>query len=78
MDKLAMDAMQARKAGMTYGKWKAMQPAVKVNPKMIPDGWKPCEHCGKLFEAKGVKRFCDVTCRSEAYTKRKMKGEKEG
>ena len=68
MDNLARNAMLARQAGMSYGKWKAMQEPVKVENKPIPKGWKKCEGCGKVFKPNDVRqRFCDVTCRTETY-----------
>lgn len=70
MDRLARNAMLARQAGMTYGKWKAMQPVVPIEKKgVIPDHWVRCEECGKAFPPKGSKRFCDLECRRIAYEK---------
>jgi hypothetical protein len=74
MDRLAKNAMLAKQSGMSYGKWKAMQPRVDVEKPAIPDGWIACEHCGKAFKSKNGKRFCDETCRSVAYKARKRKG----
>ena len=74
MDRLAKNAMLAKQAGMSYGKWKAMQPRVEVDAPAIPDGWRPCEYCGKAFKGKNGKRFCDIECRTIAYKKRKGKG----
>lgn len=70
MDRLARNAMLARQAGMTYGKWKALQPIVKVEEKPIPEGWRKCEHCGKPFKKKHGQRFCDIYCREQAYKQR--------
>ena len=67
MDRLAMNAMLARKANMSYGKWKAMQEPVKIVAKPIPEGWRKCEYCGKPFKPVQGKRFCDLTCRNKAY-----------
>ena len=64
-DKLLQEARQALAAGMSYGKWKALQPHVEKPP--IPDGWKPCEYCGKYFAPKKGKRFCDTICVRAAY-----------
>ena len=72
-DKLARENAQAIAAGMSYGKWKAMQPVVAVDPKVIPDGWKRCEYCGKLFKGAVNKRFCDYYCRTESYNERMRK-----
>jgi hypothetical protein len=67
MDRLARNAMLAKQANMSYGKWKAMQPIVEVKEKPKPDGWRECEHCGKPFQPKQGKRFCTEECRREAY-----------
>lgn len=67
MDRLARNAMLARRAGMSYGKWKALQPIVEVEEKPIPEGWRKCEYCGKPFMRKQGKRFCDFSCRNMAY-----------
>lgn len=69
MDRLARNAMLAKQAGMSYGKWKAMQP--RVEKPAIPDGWKTCEYCGKPYKPAKGKRFCDVVCREAAYKERK-------
>ncbi len=69
MDRLAMNAMLARQAGMTYGKWKAMQPIVPIEKPEIPEGWVKCEECGKAFPPRNKKRFCDGVCRRAAYEK---------
>lgn len=67
-DKLAQEVAQALAAGMSYGKWKALQPRAEENAQAIPDGWKACAHCGKPFKfAQGGKRFCCIECREEAY-----------
>lgn len=66
MDNLARDAMLAKQAGMSYGQWKATQTVV-VKPKGIPDGWIPCEYCGKHFKPKTrVHKFCEIGCREQA------------
>lgn len=65
MDRLARNAMLARQANMSYGKWKAMQPVVEVVKPEIPEGWSKCEECGVAFKPKRSKRFCDVTCRMQ-------------
>ena len=72
MDNIARDAMLVRQAGLSYGKLKALQPVVKVE-KTIPEGWKPCEWCGKHFEPKQGKRFCNDDCRIEAYKEKQRK-----
>ena len=70
MDRLARNAMLARQAGMSYGKWKAMQEPVKVEEKPLPEGWRKCEYCGNPFQKKSGKRFCDIYCRQQAYKPR--------
>ena len=69
-DKLAQEAAQALAAGMSYGKWKALQPRVEIDPIAIPAGFRACEYCGKAFVAKQGKRFCDNECRMIAYKAR--------
>ncbi len=68
-DKLAQDVSKAIAAGMSYGKWKAMQPPVTAE-KELPEGWKICPQCGKWFKAKQGKRFCEDACRKQAYENR--------
>ena len=71
MDNLARNAMLAKQAGLSYGKWKALQPiAPIVKKKEIPAGWKPCEYCGEAFKPKRGQRFCQVHCRQQAYAQR--------
>lgn len=72
MDRLARNAMLAKQAGMSYGKWKAMQPLVKVEEVTVPEGWRKCEYCGKPFKRKSGKRFCDDVCRRKAYQPRAL------
>ena len=67
MDRLAKQAMIAKQANMSYGKWKATQAPVKIAKKEYPADWPLCEHCGKPFKPLQGKRFCDVECRKEAY-----------
>ena len=68
-DKLAQDVSKAIAAKMSYGKWMAMQQPVKAE-KEIPEGWVKCEYCGKPFRKHYGKRFCDLTCRQQAYLPR--------
>ena len=71
MDNLARDAMLAKQAGMSYGRWKAMQEPVKPKKKDIPEGWKVCKGCGKAFKPHDCKqKYCDIGCREEAYKPR--------
>lgn len=90
MDRLARNAMLAKQANMSYGKWKALQPIVPiVREETIPEGYKKCELCGKPFKPyKGLQKYCDGSCRVQAYYekqleqqrnyRRKKKAEREG
>lgn len=71
MDSLAKNAMLAKQAGLSYGKWKALQPIVPIVKKTtIPEGWKKCEYCGTHFKPHKGQRFCQVYCRQQAYKQR--------
>lgn len=48
MDKLSREVAMAREAGMSYGKWKAMQPVVEPAPKRV-GRTVVCAYCGKEF-----------------------------
>jgi hypothetical protein len=77
-DNLAKDAAAALAAGMSYGRWKAMNPnTVRAEPESdeIPDGWKLCKHCGKQFKPrKGTRQFyCEPWCQKEAHRERDRK-----
>lgn len=67
MDRLARNAMLARQANMSYGKWKAMQPIVEVKEKPKPEDWKKCKCCGELLDDKNGRQYCNDECRREAY-----------
>ena len=68
MDNLARNAMLARQAGMSYGKWKAMQTPTPIEQNGIPEGWKYCRWCGKAFKPKAGKQiYCEYDCREKAY-----------
>ena len=75
-DKLMQEARQALAAGMSYGKWKAMQPRADLSKPAIPADWKPCAYCGKYYKPKNGKRFCDVPCRVAAYNEKRNAGGK--
>ena len=73
-DKLAQDAAAALAAGMSYGKWKALQenPLPKKKTDGIPDGWKVCKRCGKPFKSKAKNQsYCEYTCQREAAEERR-------
>jgi hypothetical protein len=63
MDRLAMESTAAWNAGMSYGRWKAMQTPVipqKKEPEKVGT-WYTCEHCGKRFfkADKRPRKYCD-------------------
>ena len=71
-DKLSQDAAEALAAGMSYGKWKGLQPLVKIEKQEIPEGWKLCAFCGKPFKpkAKSNQKYCDSVCGNRARARR--------
>lgn len=73
-DKLSQDAAAALAAGMSYGRWKAMQP-VEVKEEKPPKPYyniKKCAFCGFEFRSDcGRRIYCSDNCREKAYTKRK-------
>jgi hypothetical protein len=64
--------MLARQAGMSYGKWKAMQPIVPIDKKKetSPDQMRVCPYCGKQFKRSGKKIYCGDFCRNQHYYER--------
>lgn len=80
-DKLAQDAAAALAAGMSYGRWKAMQgttvPEKKVEEN--PADWQACPHCGKLFKKKKGSRkiYCEPNCQMAANQERRKEKQKE-
>ena len=70
MDNLAKDAMKAKQAGMSYGRWKALQEPAKPKTRKIPDGWRCCAYCGEPFKPRPHQKFCDIECRENAYSGR--------
>ena len=82
MDNLAKNAMLAREANMTYGKWKALQyqqqPKKDKKPDEIPEGWVLCEWCKKPFNPKTKKqRFCESYCQQQSFYSRNHERELE-
>lgn len=68
MDNLARNAMLAKQANLSYGKWKAMQPIVEIKKPEIQEGEKKCPGCGKLFMPGNKKQiYCEVVCQRETY-----------
>ena len=67
MDKLAQDAAAAKAAGMSYGRWKAMQEPVEPPKRKVKGTACICPRCGKTFYQNGKKRiYCDSVCQREA------------
>lgn len=66
-DKLAQDAAAALAAGMSYGKWKALQenPEPEKKKDGLPEGWKFCKRCGKPFKARKTQVYCEISCQRE-------------
>lgn len=72
-DKLTQENAMALAAGMSYGKWKALQnPTVIVKPRQPEYG--SCIHCGKPFDRPGSpqRKYCNEDCRLAARDKRKQ------
>lgn len=81
-DNLALDAMDALRADMSYGKYKALHPNTKNANEarlaaMQDNGKRPykprntyaltCSHCGRLFESpRRNTRHCSTECKREA------------
>ena len=75
-DRLSQEATLAIAAGMSYGKWKAMQPLIDMPTEKISDcRTRACQRCGILFllnkKGNGVKKFCSDDCRDRFYRERK-------
>ena len=79
-DQLALDAAAAKAAGLSYGKWRAMQEQAK-NETAIPEGWRVCEYCGKPYKptSRRPQKYCEPYCAQQAYYERvrKQKGEQQ-
>ena len=71
MDRLARNAMLARQAGMSYGKWKAMQPVVETKKPEIPEGHIKCE-CGAFFKTRCDHQLCP-DCRKKKYDRERKR-----
>ena len=68
MDNLARNAMLARQADMSYGKWKALQPIVPIKPKVVDDSnMKTCPYCGVKFDCdRPNRKYCGANCQQQA------------
>lgn len=77
-DRLTQENAMALAAGMSYGKWKALQnPTVIEKPKEPEYG--RCIHCGKAFDRPGSpqRKHCNEDCRLAAKNKRKRERREE-
>lgn len=69
LDNLTMDVLEAEKAGMSYGKWKAFNPKTKKKrekPIRQEDikRYRKCRICGRDFEVKLPQQcICSDECR---------------
>ena len=73
MDNLARNAMLARQAGMSYGKWKALQPRVDPAKKEVKSEWeRVCPVRGETFIRKDnrTQTYCNMYCKEEAWKER--------
>ena len=75
--KLGNEVSQAIAAGMSYGKWKAIQPVVAPPPKNPPEGFKVqvCAFCGCEFinSNNRAMKYCGDVCRIGANDERRRK-----
>jgi hypothetical protein len=85
MDNLAKDAAAALAAGMSYGRWKAMQgePKKIETVEGMPKGWQRCKWCNRIFKPtkKGRQLYCEISCQRAAQDfrdKQKKEGEQNG
>ena len=65
MDQLTKDCIEARKAGLSYGKWKAMQPPREMKPKQKAEkpSNKRCRVCGKEIPMTSKRMvYCSDEC----------------
>lgn len=80
-DKLAQDAAAALAAGMSYGKWKAMQdnPVAVKKKDETPENWKICPHCGKPFKPRPKTRqiYCELYCQQAAQSIKRSEKNRE-
>lgn len=64
MDNLARDAAAALKAGMTYGKWKALHPFTKHQAE-TEENVRLCHRCGKPLPvgSRECRKYCSDSCK---------------
>lgn len=71
MDRLARNAMLAKQANMSYGKWKALQPIVPIEKPKTQEGWIRCAWCRTMFQPKHGGKYCTSECSTAAAYQRK-------
>lgn len=72
MDNLARDSTAAIKAGMSYGKWKALHPHTKREAEQESENARPCRRCGKPIpsELHPNFKYCSAECSHAATNER--------
>lgn len=79
-DQLAIDAAAARAAGLSYSKWRAMQPQTPREQKTPKDFYirRLCLECGAEFivNSSRTKKYCSEECKRRAYKRKNREGEK--
>ena len=82
MDNLSMNSNAAIKAGMSYGKWKAMHPSTKQlveAEKKKPKYIKQCSECSSEFGTNRLRQhFCSEECRLKNDAKKSKAKKREG
>ena len=73
-NRLTLDAIAAREAGMSYGQWMAMmqgkeRPEPELKPDPTPNGARACVICGRLFYSKRRNQIC---CSKDCSYKREL------
>ena len=80
MDRLSRDAMRARQAGVSYGKYiamKAEEPEIEAEDE-IPEGWIKCKFCGRPFKPYDKRMlYCDSICRQKSNAPRNRERRRE-
>lgn len=70
LDRLDIEAKKATDAGMSYGKWKAMQPREKPAPPKQKEKLElKCQMCGNTFyrSDKRHTKYCSPECQHKAH-----------
>ena len=68
MDNLARDAAAALRAGMSYGKWKALHPFTKHKSEQPRENVKRCHRCGNPIpkSSQPSRKYCSDLCKMAA------------